>query len=292
MGMQTGIGRGANSFKQAGGNAIRGVTTSRAMETLMRLGYIVRGLVYGMIGLLALQVAVGIGGSLDDPQGAIVALGKTPLGTLVLYGILLGLVGYGLWGFIRAIADPLHKGSDAKGIAMRVGYAVSGISYLLLALATYGLITGATSAAQNGAQTTQTQNTAASVMSNSWGPIAVGVAGIIVMVIGAIQVFQGIKSTFDKQFDPYALTLYQRTWIDRLGRFGTAARGLVFGLIGFFLLSAGLNHNANKAQGIDGVLNALLHQPAGPILLGVVALGLVAFGVYSGMSGILLRFKR
>ena len=197
-----------------------------------------------------------------------------------------------MWGFIRAVADPLHKGSDAKGIALRVGYAVSGVSYLLLALATYGLITGGASAAQNGAQTAQTQQTAASILSKPWGAVAVGVAGIVVIVIGAIQVFQGLSNTFDKQFDPYALTPYQRTWIDRLGRFGTAARGVVFALIGFFLFSAGINHNANQAQGIDGVLKALLYQPFGQWLLGVVALGLIAFGIYSGMSGILLRFKR
>ena len=292
MGIQTRIHEGANNLNQAGNKAVRGATASPVMETLMRLGYIVRGLVYGMIGLLAFQVAAGVGGSLDDPQGAIAALGKTALGNVVLYGILLGLIGYAMWGFIRAVADPLHKGSDAKGIALRVGYAVSGVSYLLLALATYGLITGGASAAQNGAQTAQTQQTAASILSKPWGAVTVGVAGIVVIVIGAIQVFQGLSNTFDKQFDPYALTPYQRTWIDRLGRFGTAARGVVFALIGFFLFSAGLNHNANQAQGIDGVLKALLYQPFGPWLLGVVALGLIAFGIYSGMSGILLRFKR
>ncbi|MEP6985762.1 MAG: DUF1206 domain-containing protein [Chloroflexota bacterium] len=290
--MQSGVKRGANSIKQMGDKAARGATTSPIMEATMRLGYVVRGLVYGMIGLLALQVAAGVGGSLDDPQGAIAALGKTPLGSVVLYAILIGLVGYALWGFVRAITDPLHKGSDAKGIAVRVGYVVSGISYLLLALATYGLITGATSGARNGAQTTQTQQTAATILAKPWGPAAVAIAGIVVIVIGAIQVFQGINSTFDKQFDPYALTPHQRTWIDRLGRFGTAARGVVFAMIGLFLFTAGLNHNASQAQGIDGVLNALLHQPAGPWLLGVVALGLIAFGIYSGMSGILLRFKR
>jgi len=292
MGMQTRIQRGANNLKQEGRQFARGAVASPLMENLMRVGYVVRGLVYGMIGLLALQVVAGVGGSLDDPQGAIAALGKTPLGTVVLYAILIGLIGYALWGFVRAITDPLHKGSDAKGIALRVGYAVSGVSYLLLALATYGLISGSASAARNGAQTTQTQQTAASILAKPWGVWAVGIVGVVVIVIGAIQVFQGINSTFDKQFDPYALTPHQRTWIDRLGRFGTAARGVVFTLVGFFLFSAAYNHNASQAQGIDGVLKVLLHQPAGPVLLGVVALGLIAFGIYSGMSGILLRFKR
>jgi len=292
MGMHTGLHRGMNNIQHEGKRVAQGAAASPVMETLMRLGYIARGLVYGMIGLLAFQVVAGIGGSLDDPQGAIVALGKTPIGGVMVWGMMIGLVGYALWGFIRAVADPLHKGHDAKGIALRIGYAVSGVSYLLLALATYGLITGGASAARNGAQTAQAQQTTASILSKPWGPVAVTIVGIVVIVVGAIQVFQGLSDTFDKQFDPYALTSYQRTWIDRLGRFGTAARGLVFALVGFFLFSAGLNHNATQAQGIDGVLNALLHQPAGPVLLGVVALGLIAFGIYSGMSGVLLRFKR
>src|SRR5450759_2476419 len=87
----------------------------------MRLGYVVRGLVYGVIGVLAFQVALGVGGALADPQGAIVALGKTPLGGAVLYGVLVGLIGYALWCVIRAVLDPLHKGTEPKGILERVG---------------------------------------------------------------------------------------------------------------------------------------------------------------------------
>lgn len=292
MGTQTRMQDHMPDLQHEGVSRLPKVTTSPLMEFLMRLGYVVRGLVYGMIGLLALQVVSGTGGSLDDPQGVIATMGKSPFGTAVLYAILAGLIGYSLWGFIRAIFDPLHRGHDAKGIALRVGYAASGISYLLLALATYGLIIGNTTAARNGAQTTQAQQTAATILTKPWGPAAVAIIGVLVIVIGAIQIFQGLSSTFEKQFNPYELSSYQQKWIDRLGRFGTAARGFVFGLIGLFLFLAGYNHNANQAQGIDGVLKALLHQPSGPWLLGIVALGLIAFGLYSGLSGMLFRFKR
>lgn len=292
MGTQTRIQNRMSERGRDGTSPLPEVTTSRFMEFLMRLGYVVRGLVYGMIGLLALQVASGTGGSLDDPQGVIATMGKSPFGTAVLYAILAGLIGYSLWGFIRAIFDPLHRGHDAKGIALRVGYAASGVSYLLLVLATYGLIMGNTAAARNGAQTAQAQQTAATVLTKPWGPAVVAVIGIVVIFIGAIQIFQGFSSTFEKQFNPYELSSYQRHWIDRFGRFGTAARGFVFGVVGLFLFLAGYNHNANQAQGIDGVLKVLLHQPSGPWLLGIVALGLIAFGLFSGLSGVLFRFKR
>lgn len=277
---------------QKGKQAIQKATASPVMESLMRAGHVVRGLVYGVIGLLAVKVALGDGGQLADPQGAIVALGQSPLGTALLWFILIGLVGYGLWGFIRAIADPLHKGNDAKGIATRVGYAVSGISYLLLAVATFGLISASASAAHNGAQTAQTQETTAQLLSQPWGAWVVGLAGLVVIGVGAMQIIKGFKGEFDQQFNAYAISPQQHRIITQLGRFGTAARGLVFALIGVFLLLTAINNDPSQAKGIDGVLYALLQQPSGPALLLVVALGLMAFGVYSALSGLWLRFKR
>jgi Domain of Unknown Function (DUF1206) len=242
--------------------------------------------------VLALQVVLGGSGTLTDPQGAIAAMGRTPLGGIVLYVVFVGLVGYGLWGLIRAIFDPLHKGTHAKGIAERTGYAISGISYLLLAVATYGLITGGAGAAHSGAQTAQTQNAVGTILAQPWGPWVIAVAALVVVVVGLSQIYQGLQDTFDQQFTPYALNSSERKWITRLGQFGTAARGLVFALIGVFLFLAAYNKDASRAQGIDGVLSALLRQPAGPWLLGVVALGLIAFGLYSVMSGVWLRLKR
>lgn len=292
MGAQMTIVQGAKDVKREGTKAAREVTTSRLMETLMRLGYVARGLVYGVIGVLAFQVAIGAGGALTDAEGAIVALGQTQLGGVVLYGVLVGLIGYALWGVIRAVFDPLHEGTGAKGILERVGFAVSGVSYMLLAFATYGLITGGASAAHNGAQGAQTQQSAASILSKSWGPEAVGLVALILTGIGLLQMYKGLRPDFERQFQVYALSSNQRTWIDRLGRFGTAGRGVVFTLTGLFLFLAAYRHDPSQAKGIDGVLTALLHQPYGPWMLGAVALGLVAFGIYSGMSGLWLRFKR
>ncbi len=95
------------------------------MENLLRLGYLMRGLVYGVIGLMALLVVIGGGGALTDTQGAIAIWADGRRGIL-LYAVLVGLASYGLWGLVRAAADPMHKGTDTKGIAERVGYAISG----------------------------------------------------------------------------------------------------------------------------------------------------------------------
>ena len=290
--MATSMGGRAARVQQEGKRIAHKATTSPLMENLLRLGYVVRGVIYGAVGLLALQAALGGKGAITDLQGAIAKLGQSTLGGIVLYAILVGLVGYGLWGFIRAITDPLHKGTDAKGIAERIGYALSGVSYLLLAFTTYGLITGSGSAARSGGQTAQTQQTAGRLLSQPWGTWVLGIVAVIIIGVGLLQILRGLRQDFDQQFNPYALSSEQRKGLNRLGQFGTAARGFVFTLIGLFLFQAAYRNDPSLAKGIDGVLTALLQQPYGLWLLGIVALGLIAFGVYSAMSGVLLRIRR
>jgi hypothetical protein len=269
----------------------RDVTYNPAMETMARLGYGARGLVYAIIGLLALQVALGKGGRLTDTQGAIAFMGSSFIGTIFLYVILVGLVGYGLWGLVRAFMDPWHKGTDAKGIVMRIGYAISGISYLLLGWATLNIIRGVSSA-QNGSQTMQIQHLARTILTKPWGVWVVSLVGLVIVASGVVQILEAVRKEFPQQFDPYALNNSQRRLISRLGRFGVAARGLVFSLIGLFLFLAAVRHNPAAAKGIDQVLASMLQQPYGHWLLGVVALGLIAFGIYSALSGFWLRLKR
>jgi hypothetical protein len=269
--------------------ATKQIATSPLIEYLTRLGYVVRGLVYGVIGALALEMALGKNANPADQAGAISALSNTPLGEFLLYIILAGLLGYAVWGLIRAVLDPLHKGIRPKGIIERVGYAVSGISYLVLAVSTYNLLAGTQSTQSSGEQT---KETTASILSKSWGVWLIGVAAMAVIGAGIVQIARGLSRDFEKQFQPYALNRSQRKWINRLGRFGTIARGIVFGLVGLFLLLAAYNHDPNQAQSIDGVFTDMLGQPYGPWLVGIVAFGLVAFGIYSAVSGLWLRLKR
>src|SRR5512147_2891062 len=117
MSTNSGIQRNAGNLKQEGKHIVRAAATSPLMEKLIRVGYAARGVVWGVIGLLAFQVVTGRGGQITDQQGAIAALGTTPLGRVLLVVMLVGLVGYALWGLIRALVDPLHAGQGAKGIA-------------------------------------------------------------------------------------------------------------------------------------------------------------------------------
>jgi hypothetical protein len=259
------------------------------MDALTRLGYGVRGLIYVTMGFLAIGVTLGKGGALADQQGAIAAIGKQPAGMILLWLILFGLGSYSLWGIIRAVFDPLHKGHDLKGFITRIGFLFSAVSYALLMLPTYSYIKGAGSANQNGAQTQQFLTT---IMEKPWGPWLVGVIGLVIVAVGLYQVVQGINSSFDKQFKSYAMTAKEVKIATQLGRLGTATRGLIFAIVGGLLCLSAYQSNPNQPIGIDSALNTLLRQPYGVYLLGLTALGLIAFGVYSILSAVWFRARR
>jgi len=279
------IGSVETSVKRTGQKA----AFSPLMEALARLGYGVRGLIYIMMGLLALNVVLGRGGAPTDQQGAIAAIGRQPAGMFLLWVILLGLISYSLWGVIRAVFDPFHKGNDLKGFIARGGFLFSAASYALLILPTYGYISGAGATSQSGAST---QKFLASIMSTPWGPIAIGIIGLAVIAGGGQQIYEGFKSTFDKQFQAYAMSAQEVKWATQLGRFGTATRGFIFALVGGSLCLAAYDANASQSVGIDSALATLLRQPYGIWLLGIVAIGLVAFGIYSVASAVWFRIRR
>lgn len=261
---------------------------SPLMETLARVGYGVRGLLYMMMGFLALQVAFGKGGAPTDMKGAIAAIGKQPGGMIFLWVILIGLVSYSLWGVVRAVFDPLHKGHDAKGLLARGGFLFSAASYALLIPGTYGLVRGVGGGSSSGA----TQQSLSKIIASPLGHWAIGLAGLAVIAGGVHQIIAGFNNSFDKQFQTYAMSAEEVKIATQLGRFGTATRGLIFALVGGLLCLAAYKSNANQAIGIDTVLKTLLSQPFGIWLLGIVAAGLIAFGIYSMLSAAWFRLKR
>jgi len=241
------------------------------------------------MGVLALNVVFGKSDAPIDQQSAIGAIGRQPAGLILLWVILIGLVSYSLWGVIRAVMDPLHKGHDLKGLFARGGFLVSAAGYAYFILPTYGYITGSGGSAQNEAQT---QHSVASIMSKPWGPWVIGLVGLAFLAIGLYQIYQGFKNSFDKQFQTYAMTAQEVKVATPLGRFGVAIRGFVFALVGGSLVMAAYQANPNQAVGIDASLTALMRQPYGVWLLGIIAVGLMAFGVYSMLSVVWFRLKR
>ncbi len=250
-------------------------TASPWLEGLARFGYAVRGVLYGTVGLLAVQVALGRGGATTDKSGAITAIGNEPFGKLLLVLVVVGLIGYALWGFVRALLDPLGRGTDAKGLAQRAGYFVSGLSYGALVLPTVQLLLG------NGGNNGGGGDGTAKLLAAPFGPWLVGLIGLIGIGGGLGQMYLAWSAGFQKDFKQWEMGADTLRWASWVARFGLVARGVIFMMLGFFLIQAARNVDPRQAVGLDGALAKLAHEPAGPLLLGLVALGLVAFGIYS-----------
>lgn len=259
------------------------------MESLARLGYAAKGIVYFIVGLLAAQAAFTTGGKTTDTSGALTTIVNQPFGKFLLVLVAIGLVGYALWRAVQTIFDPEHEGeaTNAKRIAQRIGYAFSALAYTGLALTAVRLILG-----QGQGNGNATQDWTARLMNQPFGQWLVGLAGLVVIGVGVSYLYQAYKAPFQRYFNRQQMSETQRQWAKWLGQFGIAARGVVFAIIGLFLLLAAIHANANEARGLGGALEALAEQPFGPWLLGTVALGLIAYSIYSLIEARYRRIKQ
>lgn len=276
MSSSTGTGVGTMRNVQREG---RQAASSPGMTLLARAGYVAKGIVYLIIGGLAAKVAIGEGGSTTDRNGALRAIQEQPFGKFLLAVVAFGLVGYALWSLVQALLDPEGQGTDAKGIAARVGYGVVGLSYAALAVAAAQLALGAGNGGSS--SDTTTKDWTARLLSLPFGPFLVVLAGLVVIGVAGYLFYRAYSAEFQKTLDLGGMSAESRTWILTLGRVGYAALGTVFGIVGIFLIVAAVRDNAGAAKGLGGALRELAVQPYGHVVLGVVAVGLIAYGLYS-----------
>jgi hypothetical protein len=262
------------------------------IEIMARIGYAAHGLIYFVMGLLAIFFAFGKGGNTTDQQGAIATIGRLPEGRILLWLILIGLVCYILWCLIRTVLNSSHNRHETKGGAQRIGYLFSAMVYTMLAIPTYALITGGTQPAHNGAQEDKTQHYVAQLLAFHWGPWVVSIIGIIVIFVSLSQIYLGIKPDFEKQFHLNKLTSSQEKFVKYFGRVGIIARGIIFALIGVYLFIAGFTSKSSEVKGFNEALISLLHQPYGRWLIGCIALGLMALGIYSLFATLFFRLRK
>jgi Domain of Unknown Function (DUF1206) len=283
------------SRRRFGGQALQipaAVDHHDALERGARLGYAARALVYLIIGGFAFLAAIGQGGGTTDSQGALRVLLGQPFGKVLLAGVALGLLGYAIWRLLMGIRDPEGEGRDGKGLARRAGYIASGLVNLALALAAGSLVLpGVIPAAGNGGGNGgggnggDAKDWTAWLLSQPFGQWLVGAVGLIVIGVGVAFAVRAYKASFERELDPEACTPVIRS----ICRIGILARAVVFAMIGIFLLIAAWQADPSEAKGLGAALQSLRAQPYGPILLGAVGLGLVAFAFYSLVAA---RYRR
>jgi Domain of Unknown Function (DUF1206) len=245
-----------------------------AFEVISRAGFIARGAVYAIVGVLAIQVAASDDGRVVDQQGALREVADKPFGNALLVLMACGLGGYSLWRLVRAALGHGPEGTD-KGIE-RFGALGSGILYGLLCAFAIGILTGSSrSSSGNESRTTET------VFDWPAGRWLVGIAGLVTVGVAIYQAIRGLTRSFLDDVKTGAMSRPTKTFLTWIGTAGHLARAVVFTLIGVFLVKAALEFDSRDAVGLDGALAKLAASTQGPILLGIVAIGLILFAVFS-----------
>ncbi|MCW8193819.1 DUF1206 domain-containing protein [Proteobacteria bacterium 005FR1] len=256
------------------------VALQRSFKHWAQLGYAARGVVYLVIGGLALLAAFGEGGSTTDARGAILKIFSQPFGQVLLWAMVVGLLGYVVWRFIQSVQDVDHHGHSAKGIAIRTGLMVSAITHLALAVWTFQLLIGSGGGGSSGKGQAQT------LLGSEWGQVVFAVVGIAVIIAGFAHIFKGWSARFERYMH---IPANQRNWARPVCQFGLIARGVVWLIIGWFFLDSVFTAQQGEVSGIAEALGALRNSSYGPWLLAVVAAGLFAFGVYSLLEALYRR---
>jgi hypothetical protein len=247
---------------------------------LARSGLLAKGMSFGLVGVLAIKLAIGDGGKATSRQGALQTLAQNTFGEVVLILLAVGFAGYALWRFVQAVAERDEEGGEkgkAKKWGKRAGYVGRGLIYAGLTASTVKILVGT---GQQQSQNQKAHHTAGTVMSWPGGRWIVLAGGIVIIGAGLWNVYRGITRKFEDKWRIGRMSETERTWGGRAGVAGHIARAVVFGLMGVFVVKAAIDYNPNDAVGLDGALQKLSQASYGPYVLGLTAFGLVCYGIY------------
>jgi hypothetical protein len=272
----------ASTAKDSAELHARQAANSEWLDRAARLGFLAKGLVYALIGVLAFQVAMG-DQQRTDQKGALQAIAAKPGGSVVLWLMVLGFLAYAGWRFSEAAFGRRDETDEKKRTAKRLGSAFNGAIYLSFAVLAFRTVTSSSSSGSGGTDIT------AKVLGWPGGQAIVVIAGLVIMVVAVVMAYRGLKTDFEKHLNTAGMSRTMFSAVRRLGQVGYIARGAVFLLIGGLVVKAALDHQPGKAQGFDVALRSLAGAPFGQVLLIAAALGLICFGAYCAAEA---RYRR
>jgi hypothetical protein len=250
------------------------------IEKLARVGFLAKALLYMTIGALAAAAAFGLGEYVGGKQGAqgqrgaMGAILDAPFGRALLVVIAVGLFGYAAWRFVEAATNP-EREHGAKGAAKRVRAAALGIIHVALGASAIKIAMGHRESANDGQQTS---HWTARALESDVGRYALWAVAAGFVGYGLYEIFKAIKAKLNKRLALGRMSRLARQWVVGVSRFGIAARGVVFGMTGVLIARAIQNHNPQQVRGIKSSLGHLIEF--GRVPFGIIALGLIAYGVY------------
>ncbi len=259
--------------QQARSTASR-AANSKPLEYLARGGFIAYGVIHLLFAWLVLQVALGDSSGETDQSGALETIAAQSGGKFLLILIIIGMVAMAIWqAFEAAIGESGPQDNTAK--AERVISACRAVLYLYFAFIAYKVISGA-----NSSQGDSQESATSGMMSSTGGRWLVGLAGLIVVGVGIGLIAYGVTKKFEKHLNTQQMDGNVRRTVRRLGMAGYTAKGTAYGIAGALIVAAAVTFDAEKARGLDAAIKAIAAESYGPWLLGLIALGVAAYGVY------------
>ncbi|MCU1360109.1 MAG: hypothetical protein JWN99_1398 [Ilumatobacteraceae bacterium] len=255
------------------------------LAKLGRAGWLAKGIVYVIAGVLCLMVASKASGwskssttgaQEASPTGALKTVAHATAGPLLMWVLAIGLLIYAAW---RLVSAALPGDADAEAVAKRIGFVVSAIIYATFAFTAIALATSSATPANTNGNSKVTSLTGR-VMGHSAGRWLIGLVGLIVVAVGVYRISKGVKQDINDELDLSGLSSERLRWTERLGRIGEIGRGTGIGLVGFFLLRAAMTYDPNEATGLDGALRRLAVNSWGVVVIVVVGVGFAAYGVF------------
>ncbi len=245
------------------------------VESLARLGYASKAIVYAIVGLLAaLAVANRGGGAITDTRGALRVVLAQPFGHIALIILAAGLFGYAAWRLLDAVIDPDRDGTTPGGVAVRIGNAVRGCIYGVLGLDAFRLVRGIGASTGDEAELFSER-----VFTWPFGALLVGLAGAIVAAYGVSEFWKAVRGIDDHKVDWSRVPSKLRTPVQRISRLGVGIRGGLITTLGIFLVRAAVMHDPNEAAGQRESFLRLGGLVEGPWFLAVIAAGVIAYAI-------------
>jgi hypothetical protein len=249
------------------------------VKIFARIGYIAKGIIFILVGLLSLLAACGFGNNAKGTSGVFASVASKPFGEVLLWLIAVGLVGYILWLLIQVFEIRSIKKKDTKSIFKKFSNAVSCAIYISLAYQAFSLAIHAGHSG-NAKHTVTVQ-----LLSTGYGRWVIGMVGIIIIGYGIFQMYSGWKEKFMRQFNTHQMNTKEVKATLRTGKLGLIARGIVFCVLGYFIIQMAITANPGNPKGLDGTLEKILQQNYGSWLLGAVSIGLILYGLFEILKG-------
>lgn len=254
-------------------------------ETLGRVGLVGKGVVFAVVGFLALQLALGDASQDTGKNGAIEWIASQPLGKFLLVALTVSLFALAAWRLLDAVVGDPVEGDEASD---RAKYAIKGLFYVSLAISALSATvsnwsgsgsggSGSGGSGGSGGSEGQSKQATATVLEWPGGRFLV-IAGGLAIIGYALHLFK--KHAIDEGF-LQRMDIGTDSWLSTLGRFGYGARSIVYVVIGWFLFQAGVTYEAGKTKGLSGALQELSGKGWGQLVLFGVAVGLIAYGVFA-----------